>query len=220
MKLLIYCAGGLGKEVYDLAVFLNKVEKRWDEISFIDDVRKESKYYGARIYKITDILHSDMKNNVEIIIANGEPFHREAIYNKVIDEKLTFSTLIHPSVLISPSAKIGEGVVLRERTSVASDAVIGTNTYVQPFVAVGHDTVIGKHCVLSSHSFYSGKCMIDNRSYIAPGALIKNKVVIGKNSIIGMGSVVLRNVKENSIVAGNPACKIGDNTEHTVFNLS
>ena len=41
--------------------------------------------------------------------------------------------------------------------------------------------------------------------YIGPGAVIAAGVHIGSRSIIGAGSVVLKDVKEGSIVYGNPA---------------
>ena len=31
------------------------------------------------------------------------------------------------------------------------------------------------------------------------------KVIIGENSLVGLGSVVRKNIEENSIVAGSPA---------------
>ena len=37
MILGIYGAGGLGREVYELANVINSYNNRWDEIFFIDD---------------------------------------------------------------------------------------------------------------------------------------------------------------------------------------
>ena len=37
MNLCIYCAGGLGKEVFDIATRINKIHSIWDEIFFVAD---------------------------------------------------------------------------------------------------------------------------------------------------------------------------------------
>ena len=46
---------------------------------------------------------------------------------------------------------------------------------------------------------------IKEGSYIGMNSSIKERVTLGKWSIVGMGSVVIKNVKENSVVVGNPA---------------
>lgn len=42
-------------------------------------------------------------------------------------------------------------------------------------------------------------------AYIAPGVMVRNQIEVGENSIVGMGAVVTKDVKENSVVAGVPA---------------
>ena len=40
MKLFIYCSGGFGKEIMDMARRINRIESKWEEICFIDDIRQ------------------------------------------------------------------------------------------------------------------------------------------------------------------------------------
>ena len=40
---------------------------------------------------------------------------------------------------------------------------------------------------------------------IGVGACIKNNITIGNNTTIGAGSVVVKNIDENTIAYGNPA---------------
>lgn len=51
---------------------------------------------------------------------------------------------------------------------------------------------------------------IGNRVWIGSGAIILPGITIGDGSIIGAGSVVTKDVAENTIVAGVPAIKIGE----------
>ena len=58
---------------------------------------------------------------------------------------------------------------------------------------------------------------MDECVYMAPGSMIKDRIHVGEQAIISLGAVILRNVKPKSIMMGNPAQKIGENTEGRVF---
>jgi len=57
--------------------------------------------------------------------------------------------------------------------------------------------------------------ILDN-CVIGLGAIILPGVTIGPNSIVGAGSVVRTDVPPNSVVAGNPARRLGSLEEHIV----
>ena len=53
---------------------------------------------------------------------------------------------------------------------------------------------------------------LEENVVVGSGAQILGPIVIGKNSLIGANAVVTKDVAEKSIMAGNPAKKIGDAT--------
>jgi acetyltransferase-like isoleucine patch superfamily enzyme len=59
---------------------------------------------------------------------------------------------------------------------------------------------------------------IGSYTYIGSGALIREGVTIGDNVIIGMGSVVLKDVPDKSVMVGNPAKKLRENISGKVFH--
>ena len=75
MILAIYCAGGLGKEVYDLALYVNRARNLWTDIVFVDDVKEEKTYCGTAVYEFSEM--ESIRKDLEFIIANGEPKIRE-----------------------------------------------------------------------------------------------------------------------------------------------
>jgi 2,3,4,5-tetrahydropyridine-2-carboxylate N-succinyltransferase/tetrahydrodipicolinate N-acetyltransferase len=107
-------------------------------------------------------------------------------------------------------------------------AVIGENTFVGPFSFIDSKVSVGKECSISiaaqiySHdtSFYHAtkgeiqkterETVIEDYCVIGANAVILPGVRVGHNSIVGAGSVVTKNVEPCTIVAGNPAKKIGE----------
>ncbi len=55
---------------------------------------------------------------------------------------------------------------------------------------------------------YFGKIVIEDNCFIGARSIILPGVRIGKGSIVGMSSVVIRDVKPGSIVFGNPAIQV------------
>ena len=53
------------------------------------------------------------------------------------------------------------------------------------------------------------RCPNKRGCFIGIGSKINQNIIVGENSIIGSGSVVVKNVKKNSIYAGVPAKQIG-----------
>lgn len=212
MTLAIYCAGGLGKEIIALARSVNV----WNEIIFVDDITDADWHAGAKVFRFNDLR--GYNDELEFIIANGEPAVRESLYNKIKGAGYKMATVCGPSCTIFPGATVGEGCVFLAG-AISADVVIGPNVLFNGEVVVGHDTVIGAHSVLSHTCFIGGHTEVGDRVYLAPGSMVKDRIKIGDDAIISLGAIILRRVKERAIMLGNPAKRIGFNTEGKVFNM-
>lgn len=116
-----------------------------------------------------------------------------------------FETIVHPSASVSKMAKIGRGAVILQNATIASNAAIGNHVVVLPNSVVSHDCSVGDFsCVAGGVSISGGACVGDC-CYLGTNSSINNNINIGNQSLVGMGSVVLRDVPENTVVAGNPA---------------
>ena len=206
MKLCIYGVGGFGKEVYDIASRINKKYSYWNEILFVvDEQYLDSDPYLGRLLSIDDILKEFDKNNIEFIIANGEPTVRRKLYTKIKAMNMKLATLIDPSCIISDTATIGEGVVIAPHSIIASSTVVECNVAINTHTTIGHDITIGEHSVISTHVTIGGASIIGEESFVGLGVQTKEKLTIGKQVIIGIGSVVYNDIPENIIALGNPA---------------
>lgn len=85
------------------------------------------------------------------------------------------------------------------------DTVIGNNNLIMNYANIGHDVLIESDCEIGAGVIIAGFSRICSKVKIKIGALIRNRITIGKSSLIGMGAVVINDVKEHQTVLGNPA---------------
>lgn len=211
MKLGIYGAGGLGREVLVLAQQLNQ-SSRWEEIFFIDDVTDENLVSGVPVHRFALLDHQC----TEVVIAIGEPAARQKLAEKVL-ARTSLTTLIHPSVFIPPGTHIGAGAIICDHAFISCDVDIGENTLIQPHASVGHDTRVGPHSVVSSNVTLAGHCLVGKRVFIGMNVAVKEKTTLGADVIVGMGSAVFSDIAEESVALGNPARVMRKNEQKKVF---
>lgn len=216
MILAVYGAGGLGREVLELARLINKIEKNWDEFIFIDDGDVPYVVDGCDVYKF-DLAKNKYGTKLEIVMGIGEPITREKLFQKIRLEGINTPTLIHPDVYIPKNTKIGNGVVIQAGCFVSVGVTIEDYVFLQPKAAIGHDCVIGEGCIISTFDSIAGAVHIGKYSYLGLGVLVKELISIGEYSIIGMGAVVFKDVPDEVIAMGNPARVMKKNEEKRVF---
>lgn len=215
MKLAIYGAGGLGREVYEIAMRRNAASKLWNDIVFIDDFSAEGDYFGTQRIHFKSLL--DYKERYECIIAVGEPKSREVLYKKLVDHDVRLTNLIDTTAIISPTCKIDPGVIICEFSTIHTDVEIGCNVLIQPFCDIGHDIRIGNHSVLSTFCAPGGGTIFGDRVFVGMHSVLMEGLVIGDDAIIAMGSVVFRDIPAMATVVGNPARITRGNDGHKVF---
>ena len=120
-----------------------------------------------------------------------------------------FISLIHPNAYVSQNTRIGIGCIICRNVLISCDVKVGDFVTVQPFSDLGHDVVVGNYCHLNTYSFLGGYARLGNGVTIQTGGKILPHKRICDNVMVGVGSVVIRNVKEEAVtVFGLPAKKI------------
>lgn len=75
-------------------------------------------------------------------------------------------------------------------------------------VHIGHNVRVGARTKITPMTIISGSVSIGEDCWIAPGVSIRDWRSVGNNVLVGIGSVVTKNLEDNMTVAGNPARQI------------
>lgn len=218
MILLVYCSAGFGMEMMDLARRVDAAGKRWDQMAFLDDACAQQSVYGAEVHRFDAALQRFGAPGMEVVIANGEPFIRQALREKVSAAGVRLATLVDPTAVLSPRAQLGAGAVVYPGCFVSSEAMLGTNSVMIAGALVGHHSVVGDDCVLAGHVNVGGGCTIGHRSYVGMGAQIRQLTRVGSGTVVGMGSIVFADIPDEVVALGNPCRPMRANTSRRVFS--
>jgi sugar O-acyltransferase (sialic acid O-acetyltransferase NeuD family) len=217
MILGIYGAGGLGNELHELARDINRSGMKWTGIVFVDDADKPDLAQNIKIISFVQAKNIYSQKDIEFVIAVGEPAVRTAIRSKVESADYRLATLIHPSSKTCDDLIIGDGSIIGYGCFISCNVHIGKNVLIQPNASIGHDSVIGEDSIISTCVTIAGATQVGRQTYIGMNVPVKEFCVIGSESIVGMGSVVLRDIPDSVIAMGNPARAMKKNENHRVF---
>ena len=84
-------------------------------------------------------------------------------------------------------------------------AIIGNNVIINTFANIEHDAIIGNQCHISTGSMINGECNVGERVFIGSLSVLSNGIDVGNDTIVGAGTIVIKSLPSNCIVAGVPA---------------
>jgi len=144
-------------------------------------------------------------------------------------------TVIYAGNRIGARLQTGHAVLIREQNEIGDDVSIGSHSEIAHHVRLGngvriHSSVfipeystledrswIGPHAVFTNDRYPLSKESADPRGphVLADGKVGANVtllrgVVIGRNALVGAGTMVVSDVPDGKVMAGNPARIVGD----------
>lgn len=110
---------------------------------------------------------------------------------------------------------IGDGVEVGALTTICSGTidptVIGDDVKIDDHVHIAHNCNIGKNSIVTASAEISGSVSVGENGWIAPNVSIINGITIGRNVTLGIGSVIIKDVDDCSVIVGNPGRVIRQN---------
>ena len=172
-KIVIIGAGGFGREVKIIIDDINKKSLEYYFLGFYDDnIEKGKLVNGFPILGAIQDLNT-IKEETYVALGIGVPKIKKDLIEELINDKLHFPTLIHPSAIISnDDVHIGKGTII------CAGNIITCNIRIEDFVTinlmctVGHDTHINNYCSFMPSVNISGEVIIHENVFVGTGAKI------------------------------------------------
>jgi carbonic anhydrase/acetyltransferase-like protein (isoleucine patch superfamily) len=120
------------------------------------------------------------------------------------------ATLVDPSTFVSRTARLGAGCVVYPSCFIGLNAVLGDRVFMLSGSIVNHDVRLAEDVVVCSGVSLAGGVCVEPACYLGQACTIRQNLHVGRGSLIGMGSVVVKDVPAGVVVAGNPARKLRD----------
>ena len=204
--MLIVGAKGFAKEVLEVLHQLNQLEN----VVFYDDVNSnipDLLYNQFQVVKNSDDAQKFFKEkDSKFTIGIGNPELRKKLYDKFISIGGVFTSTISPYAKIGNYGNsIGEGSNIMTGTVITNDVQISKGVLINLNCTIGHDSIVGEFVEMSPGVHISGNCKIGDYSVFGTNSTVLPKISIGKNVIIGAGSVVTKDIPDNSLAIGIPA---------------
>lgn len=150
---------------------------------------------GSRILKNT-IIGNNCTIDYNSIIG-GDGFGLEKVGTKIVKMPHFGGVVIEDNVSVGANCTIRSGGM--------DPTIIGENTVIDDSCVIAHNCNIGKSSIICGCSSLGGSVVLGEDVWVGSGSTIIQNITIEKKAIIGLGSVVRKNIKEGERVLGNPA---------------
>ncbi len=204
-KILLIGGGGHCKSVADTLLRLDE----YNEIGIVD-VHDEGALFGlieviGNDDDLPELREAGFTDALITVGSVGNTDLRRRLYGKISELGFNIPNIIDPTAIISPYAKLGKGIFIGKNAVVNAGCAIGDGAIINTGTIVEHECYIGEFVHISPGAVLCGGVEVGDDTHIGANASVKQYIKLGKNVIVGMGSVVIRDVRDNVTVVGNPA---------------
>ena len=203
-KILIVGAGGFGRELLQWIKDINAEKPTWEIGGFLDDNLQALDGVEIDYPVVGTISDWQPKDDEVFALAMGKPQLKRMVVEKLKSRGAHFAAGIHPTALVSPFAHYGEGLVMFPYSKLSCNSTVGDFVSILT-TPIGHDNEIGDYTMISGGCNIVRNVKIGKDVFVAAGVCIAQDVVVKDGAYIGLGSVVLKDVKAGTKVFGNPA---------------
>jgi sugar O-acyltransferase (sialic acid O-acetyltransferase NeuD family) len=200
-SVVIVGAGGHGKVVAEVFRALGH-----EPIGFVDPHPPASLVLGLPVLGGDELLPSLRQGGIRsAFVALGDNMLRQRINVSLRNMGYVLPTAIHPSAVVSPSARIGDGVLVMPLAIVGTEVLLGDYVIINSAAVIEHDGSIGEAAQVASGCALGGSVRIGMRTLLGVGSVIRPDITIGADVIVGAGSVVVADIADGAVVVGVPA---------------
>lgn len=209
-RLLLYGAGGLGRELAWLVEQIDLAGRPCKVEGFISDLPSEQ---GGVVddLPVWSLDEATQRHpEVPIVLAVGDPRARLSLARRLEVAGAGSGVLIHPGTPCSSRNDLGPGCILQVGVYLSVGIHVGPHVLLNGNITVGHDARIGACSVLGPGTRVSGNVHVGEGVLIGTGVTIiegrpGRPLRIGDRAIVGAGACVISDVPPDTLVVGVPA---------------
>ena len=205
--IVLFGAGGFGREVMWLLEEINRNIDIWNIMGFIDDTEalQGKTINGYPVLGNIDWL-TNYKKEIHVLCCIGASKPRKMVIDKIFQNPhVVFPTIIADNVKRSDTVRFGKGSIICASNVITVNITVGNFVIINLDCTIGHDAVIEDFVTLYPSVNVSGYVHIGNTTEIGTGANIVGGIQIGERSIVGAGAVVVKDIPSDCTAVGAPA---------------
>lgn len=123
------------------------------------------------------------------------------------DENGEFQLIPHlGNVVLCDFVEIGNNTCIDR--AVLGSTILEENVKVDNLVHIAHGVKVRRNSVVIANAMIAGSVEIGENTWISPSVSILNQKKVGNNALVGLGSVVIKDVEDNDVIVGNPGKSI------------
>lgn len=201
-KLLIVGAGGLGKEVVDLILALD----RFEIVGFLDDDPNKKNTLINQIPVLGDLSQLDKYHAVKpLVIAIANPGVKKRIAEIAEKAGFHFPNLIHPSVVFGSSVSLGQGNIIFAGSIVSTEVCVQNFITINPQCGIGHESYLHSFSTLYWGVHLGGNVIIGESCELGTHSCVLQGLKLTDNTILGAGAVAVKCIEDSGTYVGIPA---------------
>lgn len=210
-KLVIVGDGEFGEIAYEYFTH----DSPYEVVAFAVEAkyRRRDDLFGIPVVPFEELpsRYSPDDHEVFVAITNTHLNRvRVRLYRAAKEHGYRAASYVSSRAFVWPNVEIGENCFIFENNVLQYHVKLGNCVVLWSGNHVGHRTIIADNVFVTSHAVISGYCKIGENCFLGVNSCFADNTSVARDCIVGMGSVVVKDLKEPGLVyVGNPAKPMG-----------
>jgi sugar O-acyltransferase (sialic acid O-acetyltransferase NeuD family) len=204
-KLAIIGSGDLGQQIAHHAL----IDRHYKPIGFFDDWAKKGdiKHSLPVLGKTENVHHAFEEGLFDVLMIGIGYKHiqkRKELF-ELFKGKIPFANIIHSSCYVDESVEYGEGNFIYPGCVLDMKVKLRDNIILNVGCTIAHDTAIDKHCIFAPAVKVAGFVEIGECVNLGIGTVVIDNLKISPYIKSGAGAIVTKNLDIAGLYVGVPA---------------
>ncbi|MGN6114329.1 MAG: acetyltransferase [Nitrobacter sp.] len=197
-------------ELADVAAFYFQHDTDREVAGFSVDSAylKKSQFRGQPVHAFEEVVSICPPSEYDFFVAIGYAKVnglREQKCLAVRDKGYALTSYVSSKATVFPDLTHGWNCFILEDNTIQPFVSIGNGVTLWSGNHLGHHSSVGDFAFISSHVVISGGVKIGARSFMGVNSTTNDHIQIGERCVVGSGSLVTKNLADESVVFSEPA---------------